>query len=146
MSDKTATANLRLSQLGAIADRLVHLLAEENKALAQGRAADIAASLDDKTALTTAYESAVRAIGKTPGVLAGTERTLRDQVKAAGDRLAATAGENARLLRAHQATHQRVLEIIAEEMRAQAPGQVYSRSGKMGQSPEPLRLAVDRTL
>ena len=147
MNDRSLqSASQRLADVGVMAGRLIRLLNEEHLALTAGRTADIAALQDEKAMLIAAYDSAVRTIAKNPAAFAEVDPTLRAEVKAMGEALMAKAAENARLLAAQKAVHERVLAIVTEELQAQSPSRVYSRHGRLQDAAHPARVALDRTL
>lgn len=124
---------------------LVGVLERENAALKAADRAAVQSLAEEKRLACSRYEEAARAPG------AGTEPTTRDALRRALHRLADASAENRRRLAAALAAHHRLMQLIAEAVRAQQPpAGGYARGGapatRARQSSAPMAFSFDRAL
>jgi flagellar biosynthesis/type III secretory pathway chaperone len=123
----------KIDDLLDVAQLLVRLLERENQALAQRRAADVAAMQEEKAKLSKLYESHMQALAKAPELAAKVRPERREALKAMAKKLDGLVAVNGRLLKASIEANQRVLKAVIESAkRHQNRGAVYSRDGQIG--------------
>jgi flagellar biosynthesis/type III secretory pathway chaperone len=144
----------RVSDLIHIGRALAELLAEENAAL-NDRAHQVVGNLvERKTELSRAYESRFQGLleqaGEEGDLAEGVDPALREELRAVGDELRTLTEENAHLLTVAREVNRRVLDLVAEAVKAAQPGPgTYSPSGRTegDRSARVVRpLSLDRSL
>ena len=124
----------RVEDLLIICGRLADVLEKENFALRNQRGDELRALLDDKSLLSRAYESRVSGLADRPQQLAEVDADLREQLREVGVRVNGLMAENDKLLRVGLESHRRMVEVIANAVKATQPGPgTYSRAGTVGQ-------------
>lgn len=144
--------NSRVKDLIAITSRLADVVERENGALAAHERTNFDEILDEKATLGRIYETRMQALDKDASDVAEIEPELRDDLKAVGTRLRTLVDENARLLKVAIEANRRVVDLIAEAVKASTPGPgVYGAKGVVGGSrnraaPASLPLSLDHSL
>lgn len=126
---------------------LTALLDHENDALARADRGALRRLAADKPCACRAYEEAAAALSDTAALL---EPALRTRLHRGLTRLAEVSAVNRRRLAAALAAHHRLMELVAEALRARQPGAgVYAAGGatpRARSSLPPLALGFDREL
>ncbi len=121
----------RVNDLIVIGGRLATLLKEENESLRALRAKDLAASLDEKTGLSHAFESRFKGLADKPDDLAAIDMEQRERLRGMAERVLILMEENDQLLKVALAAHESMVETIAEAVKSCQPGpSVYTRAGR----------------
>lgn len=144
--------NTRLNDLITITSRLIELLQRENDALRNRRTKEVHDLLDEKTALSRVYETRFNSFVEKPELLQQAEPTLREQLSGLAADVNELMQENAKLLRAAIEANQRVVDLIADAVRAQQPnagtynaGAVTNTDGSNA-SGQRIALSLDQVL
>lgn len=144
-------ATQRIKDLIAVTARFVEVLTAENDALRKKRMEEIAALVDNKAAVSRAYESLVGGLADRPDAVRAVAAELRRHLSGLGGTLEKLMDENARLLTAAIDVNRRVLQIAAEAVKANQPGpKTYSARGALGvrrgNASRSVPMSLDRTL
>lgn len=119
-----------INDLIDIATRLNDLLLRENSALRENRHQDIESLLDEKSALSRAYEARVKGLKEIAKDLRGVDQDLRERLRSLGEKMKESMQENARRLKAAMETNKRVMDVIAGAAKSAKPGPgIYSAKG-----------------
>lgn len=120
----------RINDLINISNRLADLLERENEALKNRRHQNVAALLEEKSALSRAYEARVLGLKKAADEMAGVDADLRERLRGLGEKVKALMEENARHLRVAMEVNKRVMGVIADAVKSRRPGpKTYSAKG-----------------
>ena len=144
-------ATSRIKDVLTVTARFIELLTQENDALRGKRPQDVAGLVEDKAAVSHAYETLISGLTKEPEALKAAAPDLRDQMRALGEKLQLLMDENVRLLTAAIDVSRRVLQIAAEAAKQNQPGPTtYSAMGTMaagvGASRSAVPMSVNRSL
>lgn len=119
-----------INDLIDIASRLIDLLQRENAALREHRHQDFEGALDEKTALSRAYEARVKGLKEISKDLREVDQDLRERLRGLGEKMKELIQENARRLKAAMEVNQRVMGVIADAAKSAKPGPgTYSAKG-----------------
>ena len=136
-----------LEALMAAIAALSTLLEQENAALARSDSDALRRLAEDKPRACRAYEEAAAALSAS-AVLR--EPALRRQIRRALARLAEASAVNRRRLAAALAAHHRLMELVAEALRAREPGTgAYAAGGSLPRARRvlpPPAFGFDRAL
>jgi flagellar biosynthesis/type III secretory pathway chaperone len=127
-------ASRRVSDLIVISERLADFLAMENRALRAGRFDETRALVEQKDELSRAYESRIKGLAEHAGAeaIGAVEPALREQLRTLGSKVQELSRENARLLKIAMEVNRRVLNEVAQAIKAGQPGPgTYSRTGEL---------------
>ncbi len=145
--------NKRLTELIAISSQLANVLERENTALTHYDRGSLQPLLDEKTRLGRAYESRMEALGGEPTALADADPDLGQRLREIGEVVRDLIARNARLLKIAIEANRRVVDLIAEAVKASAPGpSIYGKRGRPAAAaptrgaPKSLPLSFDRSL
>jgi len=140
----------RVNDLIVITNRLADLLSRENEALRTKNNEALNEILDEKVTLGRVYESRVMGLTEDPDALEGIEMEQRERLRALGGKVNGLIEENARLLKVAIETNRRVVNLIAEAVKASAPSAgTYSQTGATGmdqQTAQNVAISIDHTL
>lgn len=126
-------AATRVNDLIVIGGRLAELMKEENASLRARRAKDVAGFLEDKTALSHAFESRFKGLADKPDELAGIDVEQGERLRGMAKKVQILMEENDHLLKVALAAHETVVESIAEAVKSSQPGpSIYTRGGQRG--------------
>ena len=126
-------AATRVNDLIVIGGRLAELMKEENASLRARRAKDVAGFLEDKTALSHAFESRFKGLADKPDELAGIDVEQGERLRGMAKKVQILMEENAHLLKVALAAHETVVKSIAEAVKSSQPGpSIYTRGGQRG--------------
>lgn len=134
----------RINDLINITSRLADLLVSENAALENNRTEDAAALLDEKSALSRAYEARVEGLKEVSEDLAGVDKDLRERLRGLGEKVNDLMEDNARHLKVAMEVNRYVMSAIAEAAKSQKPGPgIYSAKGSTkGKRPQDASQSV----
>src|SRR3990172_5148022 len=145
--------NKRLTELIAISGQLASVLERENAALTHYDRGSLHALLDEKTRLGRAYESRMETLGGDAAALAEADPDLGQHLREIGAQVRDLIARNARLLKIAIEANRRVVDLIAEAVKASAPGPgVYSVRGRTAAAasgrgaPKSPPVSYDRSL
>lgn len=145
--------NGRVKDLIAITSRLADVVERENGALASHERQNYDEILEEKATLGRIYETRIQALRQgSEDEAAAVAPDLRQNLKEVGNRLRQLIDENARLLKVAIEGNRRVVDLIAEAVKASTPGPgVYGAKGTVGgtrnrATPGSLPLSLDRSL
>jgi flagellar biosynthesis/type III secretory pathway chaperone len=145
--------NKRLTELIAISGELASVLERENAALTRYDRGSLQSILDEKTRLGRAYESRMEALGDDATALAEADPDLGQRLREIGAEVRDLIARNARLLKIAIEANRRVIDLIAEAVKASAPGPgVYGVRGRTAVAasgrgaPKSLPVSFDRSL
>ncbi len=141
----------RVNDLIVITNRLADLLARENEALVNRKYSEINEILDEKITLGRVYESRIMGLTDDPAALKEVDADLRDQLRGLGEKVNGLIEENAQLLKIGIEANRRVVNMIAEAVKASVPSAgTYSANGAAGveqHAPSKnVAITVDHTL
>lgn len=141
----------RVNDLIVITNRLAALLARENDALVNRKYSEINEILDEKVTLGRVYESRIMGLTDDPAALKEVDADLRAQLRGLGEKVNGLIEENAQLLKIGIEANRRVVNMIAEAVKASVPSAgTYSASGATGveqHAPSKnVAITVDHTL
>ena len=127
----------RVNDLIIIGGRLAELMKEENTSLRARRVKDIAGFLEDKTALSHAFESRFKGLADKASKLAGIDVEQGERLRDMAENVQILMGENDHLLKVALAAHEIVVESVAEAVKSSQPGpSIYTRAGQSGSATE----------
>ncbi len=141
----------RVNDLIVITNRLADLLARENDALGNRKYSEINEILDEKVTLGLVYESRIMGMTDDPVSLGQVDGELRDRLRSLGEKVNGLIEENAALLKIGIEANRRVVNMIAEAVKASVPSAgTYSANGAAGveqHAPSKnVAITVDHTL
>lgn len=141
----------RVNDLIVITNRLADLLGRENEALNNRKYSEINEILDEKVTLGRVYESRIMGLTDDPAALKEVDADLRDQLRGLGEKVNGLIEENAQLLKIGIEANRRVVNMIAEAVKASVPSAgTYSANGATGveqHAPSKnVAITVDHTL
>ncbi len=142
----------QVNDLIRITSRLITVLEREVELLRAVPSAGLEALQEEKSALTTAYESQARSLSGHPELLEALQPVLRAELKRVTGRFQSAVSVNEAALRAARETTQRVLQAIADELDKDRCNQAcYSAQGRAASSSRstsrpPLSIALDQRL
>ncbi len=141
----------RVNDLIVITNRLADLLARENDALSNRKYSEINEILDEKVTLGRVYESRIMGLTDDPAALLEVDADLRDQLRSLGEKVNGLIEENAELLKIGIEANKRVVNMIAEAVKASVPSAgTYSANGAPGVEQQAasknVAITVDHTL
>jgi len=141
----------RVNDLIVITNRLADLLARENEALNNRKYSEINEILDEKVTLGRVYESRIMGLTDDPVALEQVDKELRDQLRSLGEKVNGLIEENAQLLKIGIEANRRVVDMIAEAVKASIPSVgTYSANGATGGEQHTpsnnVAISVDHTL
>ena len=142
----------RVNDLIAITGRLVDLLERENNALTNKQNKDLGEILDEKVTLGRVYESRILGLAEASSdAIDSVDLELRDRLRVLGNKVNDLIEENAKLLKVAIEANRRVVNMIAEAVKASIPSAgIYSSSGGPGieqhAAPKNTAISVDHTL
>ena len=142
----------RVNDLILITGRLGELLERENDALRNRRNKDLNDILEEKVTLGRVYESRIMGLSEHADALNEVDAELRERLRLIGEKVNGLIEENAKLLKVAIEANRRVVNLIAEAVKASMPSAgTYSPSGAaQAQShrsaPRNVAISLDRTL
>ena len=141
----------RVNDLIVLTNRLADLLARENEALGNRKYSEINEILDEKVTLGRVYESRIMGLTDDPAALEQVDRELRDRLCSLGEKVNGLIEENAAMLKIGIEANRRVVNMIAEAVKASVPSAgTYSANGAAGveqHAPSKnVAITVDHTL
>ncbi|MCZ6603560.1 MAG: hypothetical protein O7A03_00275 [Alphaproteobacteria bacterium] len=141
----------RVNDLIVITNRLADLLARENDALNNRKYSEINEILDEKVTLGRVYESRIMGLTNDPAALEKVDGELRDRLRSLGEKVNGLIEENAALLKIGIETNRRVVNLIAEAVKASIPSAgTYSANGaadvEQHTASNNVAISVDHTL
>ena len=144
--------NKRLTELIDISSQLASVLERENTALTHYDRKSLQPLLDEKTRLGRAYESRMETLGGEAEALAEADPDLSRHLREVGAQVRDLISRNARLLKIAIEANRRVVDLIAEAVKASTPGPgVYGKRGKAAAAPargapKSAPISFDRSL
>ncbi len=141
----------RVNDLIVITNRLADLLARENDALSNRKYSEINEILDEKVTLGRVYESRIMGLTDDPVALGQVDGELRDRLRSLGEKVNGLIEENAALLKIGIEANRRVVNMIAEAVKASVPSAgTYSANGaadvEQHAPSKNVAITVDHTL
>ena len=142
----------RIDDFIQITSRLIALLEREVELLHTSPSTGLKALQEEKSVLTTAYESQARSLAGHPGLLEALQPVLRAELERVTRRFQSAVSVNEVALRAARETTQRVLQAIADELDKNRRDQAgYSATGygsttSYGGGEPPISIALDEHL
>ena len=141
----------RVNDLIVLTNRLADLLARENEALGNRKYSEINEILDEKVTLGRVYESRIMGLTDDPVALEQVDSELRDRLRSLGEKVNGLIEENAELLKIGIEANRRVVDMIAEAVKASVPSAgTYSANGAAGveqhAASKNVAITVDHTL
>ncbi|MGH6660809.1 MAG: flagellar export chaperone FlgN [Rhodospirillales bacterium] len=142
----------RVNDLIVITGRLADLLERENDALRNRRSKELNEILDEKVTLGRVYESRIMGLTEAADALDEVDPELRERLRGVGDKVNGLIEENAKLLKIAIEANRRVVNLIAEAVKASVPSAgTYSPTGAAASqghraAPRNVAISVDRTL
>lgn len=142
----------RVNDLIVITGRLADLLERENDALRNRRNQELTEILDEKVTLGRVYESRIMGLTEEEDALESVDPELRERLRGVGEKVNGLIEENAKLLKVAIEANRRVVNLIAEAVKASVPSAgTYSPTGATGTddhraAPKNVAISVDHTL
>ncbi len=142
----------QVNDLLQVTSRLIAVLEREVELLRAVPSTELEALQEEKSALTTAYESQARSLSGHPELLEALQPVLRAELRRVTSRFQSAVSDNEVALRAARETTQRVLQAIADELdknrhdNAGYSAQGYAASSSRKTSAQPLSIAFDERL
>ena len=141
----------RINDLIVITNRLVGLLERENDALSNRKYSGINEILDEKVTLGRVYESRIMGLTDDPAALEQVDRELRERLRSLGEKVNGLIEENAELLKIGIEANRRVVDMIAEAVKASVPSAgTYSANGaadvEQHTASNNVAISIDHTL
>ena len=141
----------RVNDLIVITNRLAALLGRENEALNNQKYSEINEILDEKVTLGRVYESRIMGLTDDPAALEEVDVDLRDQLRSLGEKVNGLIEENAQLLKIGIEANRRVVNMIAEAVKASVPSAgTYSANGgpsvEQHAASKNVAISIDHTL
>jgi len=120
----------RVNDLIVITNRLVNLLERENDALSNRKYSEINEILDEKVTLGRVYESRIMGLTDDAAALEQVDGDLRDRLRSLGEKVNELIESNAELLKTGIEANRRVVNMIAEAVKASVPSAgTYAANG-----------------
>ena len=113
--------NTRLKDLIVITQRLIELLERENDALMHHKSQVIHELLDEKATLARVYESRFKGLAEKSDALEETDPSLRNELNELAVKVDHLIQENGKFLNVAIEANGRVMDLIAEAVKAQQP-------------------------
>lgn len=142
----------RVNDLIVITGRLADLLERENLALINKQNQDLYDILDEKVTLGRVYETRIMGLAEDSEALDGVDPELLERLRDMGKKVNGLIEENAELLKVAIETNRRVVDLIAEAVKASAPSAgTYSQTGATEMpnhraAPKNVAISLDHTL
>lgn len=142
----------QVNDLLQVTSRLIAVLEREVELLRAVPSTEFEALQEEKSALTTAYESQARSLTGQPELLEALQPVLRAELKRVTGRFQSAVAANEVALRAARETTQRVLQAIADELdrnrcdKAGYSAQGCAASSSRRASGPPLSITLDQRL
>lgn len=142
----------RVNDLITITGRLVDLLDRENSALVNNQNKDLSEILDEKVTLGRVYESRILGLAEASSdAIDSVDLELRDRLRGLGNKANDLIEENAKLLKVAIEANRRVVNMIAEAVKASVPSAgTYAPNGAHAiehhAATKNAAIAVDHTL
>ncbi len=141
----------RVNDLIVITNRLADLLKRENEALGNRKYSGFNEILDEKVTLGRVYESRIMGLTDDPATLEQVDGELRDRLRSLGEKVNGLIEENAELLKIGIEANRRVVNMIAEAVKASVPSAgTYSANGEASveqhAATKNVAITVDHTL
>ena len=142
----------RVNDLIVITGRLAQLLERENDALLNKRSQELNEILDEKVTLGRVYETRIMGLTEEPEMLKEVDPELRERLQGIGHKVNDLIEKNAKLLKVAIEANRRVVNMIAEAVKASVPSAgTYSRTGATGTqdhhaAPRNVAISIDQTL
>lgn len=144
-------ANERLNDFIELTEDLASLLLQENKALREKRAVEATGLLEKKNELSRIYEARIESLGNAPELFAKADPKLVKTLRELGEKVNLMIEENAKLLKITIEATRRVVNMVADAVKAQHPGPAtYSANGVAARgdqhsAPQSLAISVNRS-
>ncbi len=142
----------RVNDLIVITGRLADLLERENVALREKQNKELNEILDEKVTLGRVYESRIMGLTEDPEALDNVDKELLERLRGIGEKVNGLIEENAKMLKIAIEANRRVVNLIAEAVKATVPSAgTYSPTGDTGihdhrAAPKNVALSIDHTL
>ncbi len=142
----------RVNDLIVITGRLADLLERENLALINKQNQDLYDILDEKVTLGRVYETRIMGLAEDSEALDGVDPELLERLRDMGKKVKGLIEENAELLKVAIETNRRVVDLIAEAVKASTPSAgTYSQTGATEMpnhraAPKNVAISLDHTL
>ena len=142
----------RVNDLIVITGRLADLLERENVALREKQNKGLNEILDEKVTLGRVYESRIMGLTEDPEALDNVDKELLERLRGIGEKVNGLMEDNAKMLKIAIEANRRVVNLIAEAVKASVPSAgTYSPTGGTGThdprgAPKNVALSVDHTL
>ncbi len=142
----------RVNDLIVITSRLADLLERENNALRNKQNKELNEILDEKVPLGRVYESRIMGLAEaSPEAIDSVDLELRDRLRGLGKKVNDLIDDNAKLLKIAIEANRRVVDLIAEAVKASVPSAgTYSANGATGveqhATSKNVAISVDQTL
>ena len=142
----------RVNDLIVITGRLADLLERENDMLRNKRHKEFNEFLDEKVTLGRVYETRIMGLAEaSPEAINSVDLELRDRLRGMGKKVNDLIEDNAKLLKIAIEANRRVVDMIAEAVKASVPSAgTYSANGATGveqhAAPKNVAISVDHTL
>lgn len=142
----------RVNDLIVITSRLVDILERENNALRNKQNKELNEILDEKVPLGRVYESRIMGLAEaSPEAINSVDLELRDRLRGLGKKVNDLIEDNAKLLKIAIEANRRVVDLIAEAVKASVPSAgTYSANGETGveqhAASKNVAISVDQTL
>jgi len=144
-------SNERLNDLIELTETLASLLMQENRALREKRSSEATGLLEKKNELCRIYEARIQNLGNAPEQIAKAAPEQIKKLRELGEKVNLMLDENAGLLKITIEANRRVVNMVADAVKAQQPGPgTYSAKGMSGRgdhhsAPTSLAISVDRS-
>ncbi|NQU60542.1 MAG: flagellar protein FlgN [Rhodospirillales bacterium] len=142
----------RVNDLISITGRLASLLEKENIALRNKQNHDLNDILDEKVTLGRIYETRIMGLTENAEELDTVDPELRERLRGIGEKVQGLIEDNAKLLKVAIEANRRVVNLIAESVKASVPSAgTYSSTGAADTidhhaAPRNVAISVDHTL
>ena len=142
----------RVNDLIVITGRLADLLERENVALREKQNKELHEILDEKVTLGRVYESRIMGLTEDPEALDNVDKELLERLRGIGEKVNGLIEDNAKMLKIAIEANRRVVNLIAEAVKASVPSAgTYSPTGGTGThdprgAPKNVALSIDHTL
>lgn len=142
----------RVNDLIVITGRLADLLELENLALINKQNQDLYDILDEKVTLGRVYETRIMGLAEDSEALESVDSELLKRLQGIGKKVNGLIEENAELLKVAIETNRRVVDLIAEAVKASTPSAgTYSQTGATEMpnhraAPKNVAISLDHTL
>jgi len=120
----------RINDLIVISNRLVDVLQRENEALSNRNYSEINEILEEKVTLGRVFESRIMGLSDDQTDLNQVNEELRDQLRVLGKKVDTMINSNSELLKIGIEANRRVVNMIAEAVKASVPSAgTYATNG-----------------